>query len=754
MKNILTLTSTITLSTFLLLSVLNGSIAQNNPDAAETKSSTTANNYYLDTAKTYLELKDYARARDTLELATILEPGNTEAQKLLKESSELLEKSNKSKGIERKIAPHEEPKTTPLKNVPLLLDNAQTAIKEGRYDDAITIADSVLDLNPLNREAIYIREKACDLKHKQVLENLKSTEAGEKLKNYEYLKELGIPYQDILRFPSKEQWEHIDKRTLPESGKIIEENKIKTEQLRLVPNLQEGEYPKVIEDALNTILSFEFYDTPLRDVVTFLREKTNVNMVMNPEIGNVPVTLKLKDETFRTALKYILPKGYEYVIEGNIMHFYKQKMELRVYDVRDILINLDDKEPLKFDITAAVSAQMALSKGITAKVKDASERLLDLIELVVTTIEPASWSTNVGVVGTPPTAVTQRRINVTGQGEGSCIARMGQPGDLVVVNNKYVHKQIDDLLASLRSSQNLQVSIEARFITVSDEFMQDIGTNFEKFFSNNTSIDTGAEAISKGIDINFAILNNSMLKGFIRAVQESKDSEILTSPRITLSNTQRGNIAVVKTTNYIQSAGVSEGVSTPVIGTVPDGTTFDVRPIVSTDRKYVYLEVAPAVFKVEEIQDFNFSTTSTAIPQSGGVPTVGSSTTTIQLPIVNVSQVSVTVCVPDKSTLMIGGLGSINKENKTTGIPILSKIPLIKRLFSREEKDNTKLNLIILVKPTILIRDELEANMMSQIHKKTELTDSEHIPEKAQITPTGQNITREKTKTRRPRTKY
>ena len=98
-----------------------------------------------------------------------------------------------------------------------------------------------------------------------------------------------------------------------------------------------------------------------------------------------------------------------------------------------------------------------------------------------------------------------------------------------------------------------------------------------------------------------------MLKGFLHAVQESEDSEILTSPRITLSNTQRGNIAVVKTTNYVQSTSVSEGVVTPVIGTIPEGTTFDVRPIVSPDRKYIYLEVTPSVFQIESLDSFRFS---------------------------------------------------------------------------------------------------------------------------------------------------
>ena len=107
---------------------------------------------------------------------------------------------------------------------------------------------------------------------------------------------------------------------------------------------------KVIEDALNTIISFEFVDTPLKDVVAFVREKTNTNMIVDAEAGGAPITLKLNNVPLKTAFRYLLPKGYEYVIEGDIFHIYRQKMELRVYDVRDILINLDDKEPLKFDI--------------------------------------------------------------------------------------------------------------------------------------------------------------------------------------------------------------------------------------------------------------------------------------------------------------------------------------------------------------------------------------------------------------------
>src|SRR3972149_2685383 len=360
MKNRSTLISIFVLSMFLLLFAPYQSLSQNK-DTSETETATT-NNYYLKTAKIYLEQKDYTKAVDALELAVLLEPNNEEALTLLKQSRQLLEETNKSPETPKKTGETREAKAAHAEDTSQLIQDAYTAIKQERYDDA---------------------------------------------------------------------------------AKIVEENKIKPEQLRLIPNPPEGPFPKVIEDALNTIISFEFLDTPLRDIVIFVREKSNINMIIDSEAGNVPVTLKLKDVPLRTALKYILPKGYEYVIEGDIIHFYKQKMEMRVYDVRDILINLDDKDP--------------------------SARVLDLIELIVTTVEPSSWSRSTSVIGASA-AGGQRSINIPGQGEGSIVARMGQPGDLVVVNNKYVHKQIEDLLASLRSSQNLQVSIEARIISVTDKY--------------------------------------------------------------------------------------------------------------------------------------------------------------------------------------------------------------------------------------------------------------------------------------------
>lgn len=722
MKSIFISILIVVLNASLFILVPRQPLAQDKSGSESNRSAT--NNYYLKTAKMYFGLNDFTKAIDALALAILLEPHNTEAQKLLKESRRLLKEKNAPRESASGVSLPEEiaAPVLPRKDISSLLQEVHVALEGEQYDGALQRIEEILARDPIHKEALYLKGKVNDIKHQRITESLKTTHAQEKLKSHEYLRDSAIPHQEILRFPIKEQWEDISKRTLPELDKVVEENERKTEQLRMILNPEKDSTPKVIEDALNTMISFEFLDTPLRDIIVFIREKTNVNMIIDSDAGGASVTLKLKDVPLRTALKYILPSGYEYVIEGDIIHVYRQKMELRVYDVRDILINLDDKEPLEFDITAAASSQLTMRRRENTRTKDPSERIHDLIEMIVTTVEPLTWSSRASVIGAVG-AGSQRNINVSGQGEGSIIARMGQPGDLVVVNSKYVHEQIEDLLASLRSSQNLQVSIESRFITVSDRFLEDIGN---ELMSGDMEIDNGAENIEgnlsdptvTGLSFNYTILGN--VAGFLRAVQQSKDSEFLTSPRITLSNTQRGNIAVVKTINYVQSTSVSEGVVTPVIGTIPEGTTFDVRPIVSADRRYIHLEVTPSVFQIESIDSFRFSGVGTGTTFSGG----GASTANIppdqiiQLPQVNVSQVSATVCVPDKGTLLIGGLGHITKDHLTSGIPIISNIPVLRRLFSRDQKTHEKTNLIILLKPTILIREEHEENLLSSLSDK------------------------------------
>ena len=122
-----------------------------------------------------------------------------------------MDETSKSVEMPGKTGETRETKAAHPEDISQLIQNAYTAIKEGRYDDAARIADLILTMDSANKEALYIKEKVNDIKHKHTTENLKAVHVQEKLKSHEYLKEASVPYQDSLRFPAKEQWADITK---------------------------------------------------------------------------------------------------------------------------------------------------------------------------------------------------------------------------------------------------------------------------------------------------------------------------------------------------------------------------------------------------------------------------------------------------------------------------------------------------------------------------------------------------------------
>ena len=85
-------------------------------------------------------------------------------------------------------------------------------------------------------------------------------------------------------------------------------------------------------------------------------------------------------------------------------------------------------------------------------------------------------------------------------------------------------------------------------------------------------------------------------------------------------------------------------------------------------------------------------------------PTVG----VIQLPEIEITTVRSTVSIPDKGTLLIGGQRLVGEAEVEAGVPVLSKIPLVNRLFTNTSSVKDQRTLLILVKPTIILQNEQE----------------------------------------------
>ena len=644
-------------------------------------------------------------------------PSRKSTKKTSAYSSDVLKKRDIRRSGER-VIPKKQAEATPVtisdKMRKQLIRDAKRATKEQRYEDVIMISDAILRERPYDGTALVLKENAKalqeDLRHETIIAKIERVDERERSKYFENLKEKSIPYNDLMQFTTEDEWKDIKGRAQKEDPeKRLEENRKHTERLEQSPSPVQKSISQEMQTKLDERLSIEFINTPLRDVIAFLQEKSKMNFFLDKDAPETSVNIKLNDVPLSVILEYILPKNLSYVVTDNIVHVTLEPLELRVYDVRDLLINLEDREP---DLTTQSGRVAETEEQRTAVGGDTFDRVKEIINLITSTIEPASWSAN--------------------GGKGMIAAREGMLGDIVVTHKLGVHKGVEGLLAALRSSADLQITIEARFIRVSDNFLEAYGHNLNTLdlrgqddaerggiftAAGDTFSNTGATnalgGTASGLNLTYQIFGGLFIEGFLKAVQESDEAETVTAPKITLSNTQRGSIKVVTTESYISSYTIVSQTPQPVMSEIDEGTTFSVRPVVSADRKYVSLEVHPVITDVTLVST-NFVT--------GGASTSGGGTTTsntnvIQRPQTTKQELSVTVSVPDKGILMIGGLGKSSETRTSKGVPILSKIPIIKRLFSSDVIDRDIAltdNLIILIKPTILIREEEEARAFSK----------------------------------------
>jgi general secretion pathway protein D len=160
--------------------------------------------------------------------------------------------------------------------------------------------------------------------------------------------------------------------------------------------------------------------------------------------------------------------------------------------------------------------------------------------------------------------------------------------------------------------------------------------------------------------------------------------------------------------------------------------------VVSNDRRFVRLTLVPFFSQIGKVEQFQFegsrSTKSkTSDEKSGadvkvpgadgligvtnGVAAKGelelqSNGTTIQLPEFLFTTVTTTVSVPDGGTVLLGGIKRLREGRNEFGVPILSKVPYINRLFKNVGLGRTTDSLMLMVTPRIIIQEEEEEKLL------------------------------------------
>ncbi|KPK57374.1 MAG: hypothetical protein AMK73_10235, partial [Planctomycetes bacterium SM23_32] len=221
----------------------------------------------------------------------------------------------------------------------------------------------------------------------------------------------------------------------------------------------------------------------------------------------------------------------------------------------------------------------------------------------------------------------------------------------------------------------------------------------------------GEPSSGLNLDIGFGY-GSWQLGGEFHMTHERDEVKTLSAPRITLTNGQAGFITVSTDRDYVSTYEVEDSILIPTVDTVSDAVDLAVRPVVSADRRYVFLELTPTILTTDLSYRVSFST---FVGQPGGTDGGASGAEVanfITLPSITDQTLATTVGVPDRGIVIVGGLTESTREQHEAGVPILDKIPILKRLFSGEGRRIDRSTLFVLAHPRIIILGEEEGLKM------------------------------------------
>ncbi|MBP5674149.1 MAG: hypothetical protein J6X49_17325 [Victivallales bacterium] len=296
---------------------------------------------------------------------------------------------------------------------------------------------------------------------------------------------------------------------------------------------------------------------------------------------------------------------------------------------------------------------------------------------------------------------------------------------------------VRDTLANIREVEKIvatfskppkQVLIEARFLTVSESDLHDVGVelthynggkigktipaknqenaNISDFFTK-LGILTAENAEGVGAMTVSGIIGNRSFDVLISALEKKASTVTLSAPRITALNNRTARIRKGDKMVYFEEYGlqtvdngdkgkdqvlVPSGKPTPLAL----GITFDVLPSIGTDNKTILLGLKPEIVTFVQWEDYAATKTVTENKVNKTVDT------NVLLPRTHEQTLATAVSINSGETVILGGMVENRETKEVHKVPFLGDIPLIGALFTHTSNTSEPTNLLIFVTATII----------------------------------------------------
>ncbi|NCF99227.1 MAG: hypothetical protein GWP39_06915 [Planctomycetia bacterium] len=620
-----------------------------------------------------------------------------------------------------------------LERISTLMDRIEDAMVREDFREAIQLTKTILGIDPDNLAAQRLQDRANEFMRSFRYVSYLGMEKEQTTRVWEDLERSAIPYEDPFRFPDdKGFWQgEVQKRL---------EN-LSTAKLEESPEIR-----KIRRTLATGTTSFDFPEANLAEVVEFLRSVSDLNITIDPEIDatDVSVNLSLDGVKLGEALDLIMKAtGKAYTFKENILFITEPEnafgeLIFDIYNVTDILNKIRDFPGPRIRVSSNDEGEGGggdnpFDFGGFDEEEDSELTPDDLVELI------------------------QESTGGTDGWDESNSTISGHKGQILVNATRELHLSIMDFLDNLRANSDVFVVVEARFIDMVDDFLEDIGVDsrnlgqppgqgFGTAYGSLNSSGTGGSDIGfnnlgdptdpllvmgqnrtagrmqnildgfvggaagsrlnstlRGLTMQVTWLDPFQINAIVRASQEERSARIVTAPKVTASNGQRVHVSVITQRSYVQDYELVSGgtglvvseVADPVIDTFQDGVVLDVRPVISADRRYITVDVRPTLASL-------INGVISTVTISLGTLSSAASLVEIDLPEISLQQAFTSVTVPDGGTVLLGGFRSLNELNYESTVPIPGNLPIIKNAFRRKANLNEKRSLYILVTAKIV----------------------------------------------------
>jgi len=447
------------------------------------------------------------------------------------------------------------------------------------------------------------------------------------------------------------------------------------------------------------------------DLVKYIAQKAELNVVVGQGVTGA-TKLMLKNVSIADALEIVLAvNDLAYTVKGNILTIMGAQEYTRLYgqafyDQRSVKIL-----SLRYATPSAVGAVLGELKSEVGKVvMDDKTGTLVLIDTptklreMEAYVQQAELPTMVRKFPTETKTFSLRYADVeelSAKLQDSLTPGIGELKSdkrtkaLVLTDLPHVVKRLTEII-TVFDRRPRQVFMEARIVQVTLSESFSLGINWEHLFHGldpRFSLKSVSSFPANLSGDSFAKLNYQTVLGggdlavVIDALSTIGDTKILSNPHIAVLDGEQANIKVVESQPYAEVA--YESGTTNVTGVtyhfIEVGVSLAVTPHIADDQ-FINVKIRPEVSAITEWYD-------STRPQEG-------------VPVVKKSYAETMVRVKDGVTIIIAGMIQEEDAETRSGIPFLSRIPLLGIPF--RSRGTTKVNkeTVVFLTPRIIEGDE------------------------------------------------